>query len=99
MKFSLESLYGWYRQMLNHPRYRWWIVLGSLVYLLSPIDFLPDVFPVLGWIDDGLIATLLVSEISQMVLTGLKNKAVKQEKDSPQEPMVVDVVGQDVAHS
>lgn len=88
--------------MLNHPRYRWWIVLGSLVYLLSPIDFLPDVFPVLGWIDDGLIATLLVSEISQMVLTGLKNKTTKQEKDAPQETVVVDVVdvvGQDVAHS
>jgi uncharacterized membrane protein YkvA (DUF1232 family) len=84
--------------MLNHPRYRWWIVLGSLVYLLSPIDFLPDVFPVLGWIDDGLIATLLVSEISQMVLTGLKNKAVKQEKNAPEESVVVDVVGQDVAH-
>lgn len=72
------------------------------MYLLSPIDFLPDVFPVLGWIDDGLIATLLVSEISQMVLTGLKNKTTKQEKDAPQETVVVDVVdvvGQDVAHS
>lgn len=37
-----------------------------------------------------------------MVLTGLKNKTTKQEKDAPQETVVVDVVdvvGQDVAHS
>jgi uncharacterized membrane protein YkvA (DUF1232 family) len=95
MKFSLESIYGWYRQMLNNPRYRWWIVLGSLVYLLSPVDLLPDVFPVVGWIDDGLIATLLVSEISQMVLTSLKNKTSKQQ-DSQAEPVVVEVVGQEV---
>ena len=93
MKFSIESIYGWYRQMLNNPQYRWWIILGSLVYLLSPIDFLPDVFPVIGWIDDGLIATLLVSEISQMVLTSLKNKAVRQQdKEQP----IVEVVAQDV---
>lgn len=99
MKFSLESLYGWYRQMLNNPRYRWWIVLGSLVYLLSPVDFLPDVFPVVGWIDDGLIATLLVSEISQMVLTGLKNKTVKQDKNDPEPTVVVDVAAEDMASS
>ncbi len=92
MKFSLESLYGWYRQMLNNPRYRWWIVLGTLVYLLSPIDFLPDVFPVVGWIDDGLIATLLISEVSQILLSGLKNKSFRKEVD--EEP-AVEVVVQD----
>lgn len=97
MKFSLESIYGWYRQMLNNPRYRWWIVLGSLVYLLSPVDLLPDVFPVVGWIDDGLIATLLVSEISQMVLTSLKGKTSKQQQEPEDQPVVVEVVPQDVA--
>jgi uncharacterized membrane protein YkvA (DUF1232 family) len=28
------------------------MVAGSLVYLISPIDILPDVFPILGQIDD-----------------------------------------------
>ena len=93
MNFSLESLYTWYRQMLNHPRYRWWIVLGSLAYLLSPIDLLPDVFPIIGLIDDGLIATLLVSEISQMVLSRLKGKATTPDGEKP----VVEVVSQEVS--
>jgi len=74
MNFSLESLYAWYRDMIRHPQYRWWVVLGTLAYLLSPLDFLPDIFPVVGWIDDGLLATLLVTEISQMVLARLKAK-------------------------
>ena len=93
MNFSLESLYSWYRQMLNHPRYRWWIVLGSLAYLLSPIDLLPDVFPIIGLIDDGLIATLLVSEISQMILSRLKGKTATPDMEKP----VVEVVSQEVS--
>jgi uncharacterized membrane protein YkvA (DUF1232 family) len=74
MKFSLESVYTWYRQTIRHPKYRWWIVLGTLLYLWSPLDFLPDVFPILGWIDDGLIATLLVTEVSQLLLERLKTR-------------------------
>lgn len=93
MNFSLESLYSWYRQMLNHPRYRWWIVIGSLAYLLSPIDFLPDVFPIIGMIDDGLIATLLVSELSQIILSRLKGKATSSEAEKP----IVEVVSQEVS--
>jgi uncharacterized membrane protein YkvA (DUF1232 family) len=77
MNFSIESLYAWYRSTIRNPQYRWWIVLGTIVYLLSPIDFLPDVFPILGWIDDGLIATLLVTEVSQMVLERLNARKRK----------------------
>ncbi|MEB3192135.1 MAG: YkvA family protein [Snowella sp.] len=78
MNFSLESLYTWYRNMIRHPQYRWWIVLGTLIYLVSPLDFLPDIFPVVGWIDDGLLATLLVTEISQLVLARLQLRTDRQ---------------------
>ncbi len=73
MKTSVvESLYNWYRDVIRNPKYRWWIIAGSLLYLLSPLDISPDLFPVLGWIDDGIIATLLVSEVSQLLLERLK---------------------------
>ncbi|MBM0740383.1 DUF1232 domain-containing protein [Phormidium sp. CLA17] len=74
MKFSIESLYKWYRDVIRNPKYRWWVIGGSLLYLVSPIDISPDVFPVIGWIDDGVIATLLVTELSQVLLTRLKGK-------------------------
>ena len=64
----------WYRQALNHSKYRWVVILGTLLYLVSPIDISPDVFPVLGWIDDGLVASLLVTEVSSLMTEALKRR-------------------------
>lgn len=37
------------------------LVLGALLYLISPIDLIPDAIPVLGWLDDlGLASAVLV---------------------------------------
>jgi uncharacterized membrane protein YkvA (DUF1232 family) len=77
--------------MIRNPQYRWWIVLGTLAYLWSPIDILPDIFPIIGWIDDGLLATLLVSEISQLVLARLKLKTDGKQTAEP----IVEVVSSD----
>jgi uncharacterized membrane protein YkvA (DUF1232 family) len=41
-------------------------------YLLSPIDLIPDVFPVLGWIDDFIVVPLLVSWIVRMLPQPMK---------------------------
>jgi uncharacterized membrane protein YkvA (DUF1232 family) len=77
MKFPLESVYSWYRNTLRNPQYRWWIVGGTLVYLLSPFDILPDFFPIIGEIDDIAIVTLLFAEISQIVVERLKQRQPK----------------------
>jgi uncharacterized membrane protein YkvA (DUF1232 family) len=72
MNFSIQSVYAWYRNVLRNPKYRWWVILGTLVYLLSPFDLLPDVFPIVGQIDDVFLLTLLVSEVSGLVVEGWK---------------------------
>lgn len=74
--FSVQSLYNWYRDAMRNPKYRWWVILGSAAYLISPIDISPDIFPIVGWIDDGIIAGLLVAEISQLMLERLKPSTV-----------------------
>ncbi|MBD2613064.1 DUF1232 domain-containing protein [Nostoc punctiforme FACHB-252] len=74
MKFSIQSVYTWYRDLLRNPKYRWWVVLGTLVYLASPFDILPDVFPIVGQIDDVFLLTLLVSEVSGLVIEGWKTR-------------------------
>lgn len=32
----------------------------AILYVLSPIDLIPDAIPVLGWLDDGLVAYVLL---------------------------------------
>ncbi|WAL62565.1 YkvA family protein [Thermocoleostomius sinensis] len=68
----IQAVYDWYRNTLRNPKYRWWLIGGSLLYLLSPIDIAPDFIPVIGQIDDVLLMTLLVSEVSQLLIDRVK---------------------------
>jgi uncharacterized membrane protein YkvA (DUF1232 family) len=67
-----------YNGLLKHPRYRWLVMGASLLYLVSPIDFSPDVIPIVGWIDDGVVATLLATGITQVLLE--RRQAAKDQK-------------------
>jgi len=70
-------LANWFRKLLRNSKYRWLVILGSLVYLVSPLDISPDVFPIVGWIDDGLLATLVVTELSQMAIEQRRKQSQK----------------------
>ena len=76
--FPLESLYNWYRETIANPKYRWWIIGGTVLYVLSPIDLLPDIFPILGQVDDAILLTLLATEIGAILKD--RNAAMKQKK-------------------
>lgn len=67
MKPFLKPLYAVYKAVLKDPRYRWIAIAASFLYLLSPVDIVTDFIPFVGWIDDGLVATLLVTELSQLL--------------------------------
>ncbi|NET31762.1 MAG: DUF1232 domain-containing protein [Cyanothece sp. SIO1E1] len=84
-KFLLQTLQNWYRQAIRNTKYRWLVIVGSLFYLISPIDISPDVFPILGWVDDGLLLTLLVTEVSQLMLEQLK---IHKKQKSNTEPTI-----------
>jgi uncharacterized membrane protein YkvA (DUF1232 family) len=75
-KFAAKAFSNWiftgYRNILRHPKWGWCLVLASLVYLLDPFDALPDFVPFVGLVDDGLIVTVLVSEVSRMMSDRLK---------------------------
>lgn len=75
MKISPQALYRWYGNTLRNPKYRWWIILGTLVYLLSPLDISPDLIPIVGQVDDFLILSLLLTEVSQIVLNSTQKKS------------------------
>lgn len=78
MSFSISALYTWYRNTLRHPKYRWWLILGTAAYLFSPFDIAPDFLPVVGQIDDVMLVTLLVSEVSQLLIEKFKEKQAQE---------------------
>lgn len=81
-----QSIYNWYRNTLRNPKYRWWMILGSLLYIFSPIDISPDFIPFIGQIDDVLILTLLVSEVSQLLIDAAKSRKGEVVSSSPENP-------------
>ena len=98
MSISVQSIYNWYRNLLRHPQYRWWVVLGTLVYLISPIDIVPDVIPIAGQIDDIMVLTLFMTEISQVVLNYAKSRKDNENAPSPSETdQTVDVEAESVS--
>lgn len=100
MNFSLSSVYDWYRNAIRHPKYRWWVMLGTIIYLISPIDIAPDFIPVLGQLDDVMLAGLFFTELSQMMIAKLQarqeSKNVATEDSSSK---TVDVDAETVATS
>jgi uncharacterized membrane protein YkvA (DUF1232 family) len=81
MKIPVKSLYDFYRNAIRNPKYRVWIILGTLAYLLSPFDISPDFLPIAGQIDDFLLVSLLVTEVSQMVLDRYKSRKTNTTPD------------------
>lgn len=62
------------------------IIPGGLVYILSPIDFMPDIIPILGWLDDivAVVVTLtifLLSIPSDILREHLGGRAQRPQRD------------------
>ncbi|MEO0986231.1 MAG: DUF1232 domain-containing protein [Cyanobacteria bacterium J06639_14] len=65
------------RRLLNNSIARWFVVIGAIVYLLSPIDVIPDV-PIAGWVDDGFLATVVATELTGILLE--RRRAIKAQQ-------------------
>lgn len=72
MSNETSGFMGWYRKLIRESKYRWLVIVGSLIYLISPIDLLPDIIPIVGQIDDVVIMTLLITELSQFLVDRVK---------------------------
>lgn len=54
----------WHRQV---PWFSKFLILAAAVYAISPIDVVPDVIPIAGWLDDAAIVTLMISLAFRML--------------------------------
>lgn len=53
------------KRLMANPRTQIVLFLLALAYILSPIDFIPDTIPLLGWTDD---LTVFLAEIVSFML-------------------------------
>lgn len=56
------------------------VVVGTILYVVSPVDAVPDLIPVLGWLDDVTIVGYAITKLSDEMrryLTETNKKTVQ----------------------
>lgn len=43
------------------------VIVGTIVYVISPLDAVPDMIPVLGWLDDASIVAYALSKLKDEI--------------------------------
>jgi uncharacterized membrane protein YkvA (DUF1232 family) len=71
----------YYFLILSDRQTPWYIKLilaAAFLYILIPIDFLPDTVPIIGWLDDLAIASFVVAlairQVPKEVVDRIKRK-------------------------
>ncbi|EHR69097.1 hypothetical protein BurJ1DRAFT_0199 [Burkholderiales bacterium JOSHI_001] len=83
---------------LRHPQAPGWLKLGAAgiaLYLLSPVDLIPDVLPVIGLVDDMVIVPLairwLYRQLPQALRDEIEGRATAASARRPSQGDVVDM--------
>ncbi len=88
----MQFLFRNYRRLLLNRRYGPWVLLASLLYLISPLDLSPDLLPLLGQIDDVALIVLLLAVGSQW----LSDRVLRGSPPSTPDSTAADPPGQTI---
>ena len=68
--FDLKNVIGYASGLLS--------MIVGIIYILSPVDFFPDLIPILGTIDDALVGGGLIAFSLQSILkTNFRRKQIQ----------------------
>ncbi|MGB4498647.1 MAG: YkvA family protein [Methylococcaceae bacterium] len=56
-------------------------IYSALAYFISPLDAIPDITPVIGYVDDVGVLTAAVATVSTFINENVKEKAKQKLKD------------------
>jgi uncharacterized membrane protein YkvA (DUF1232 family) len=62
------------------PLYAKLVALAAIIYLVSPVDLIPDFIPVAGYLDDLVIVPLLLHAAFSVLPSEVKNSGWEQAK-------------------
>jgi uncharacterized membrane protein YkvA (DUF1232 family) len=80
---------------LRHPQAPGWLKLGTAgiaLYLLSPVDLIPDVLPVLGVVDDLVLVPLAIRWLYGRLPQALRDEIEGRAPTAKGRPQAADVV-------
>jgi uncharacterized membrane protein YkvA (DUF1232 family) len=83
IRFSKFKVYILWFALKSPHTPRWLKFLGFLVliYVLSPIDLIPDFIPILGYLDEVVLVTLMVSFCLYFIPPDVMDESVALAKD------------------
>ena len=60
----------------EYPLPAWTIttIIGAIIYVVSPIDAVPDIIPIAGWVDDGAVVAAAVKALEEVIKAFIKYK-------------------------
>ncbi len=83
-KFRRELILMWHLlRDARTPVSAKFVALAAALYIISPIDLVSDFLPVLGWIDDGIVALILM-KVAQRLLPPDLLASLKAKMDTRQ---------------
>lgn len=67
---DLVRMPGRLRRLAGDPRAprraRWWLI-GLAIYIASPIDPIPDVIPIIGFVDEAVLVPIVLIRVKRMI--------------------------------
>ena len=56
------------------PKWAIPVIIGAVIYVVSPLDAVPDIIPVAGWLDDGAVVAATVKALEEVIKAFIKYK-------------------------
>lgn len=78
----------------NTPKSMKTMIVVAFLYLISPVDFLPDLIPGLGLMDDAVLVPGILFTILQLLPSEVRAKSESQVNYlSPKMPWILSIIG------
>ena len=78
----------------NTPKSMKTMIVVAFLYLISPVDFLPDLIPGLGLMDDAVLVPGILFTILQLLPSEVRAKSESQVSYlSPKMPWILSIIG------
>jgi uncharacterized membrane protein YkvA (DUF1232 family) len=66
------------------------LIVGVLGYFICPLDLVPDVVPVLGYVDDLAVMTLLAVEMDRFLTPAMRKRVQNLMPESMRQPTITE---------